>query len=62
MPGFMIRNQPLEMVKIDKNNLSELNFWSNELKCELEELIAAVDEVGNSIQTIRYYFRIVQAD
>ncbi|MBC7387942.1 MAG: DUF3606 domain-containing protein [Opitutaceae bacterium] len=58
----MIRNQPLEMVKIDKDNLSELNFWSNELKCELEELIAAVDEVGNSIQTIRYYFRIVQAD
>ena len=58
----MNNNLPLEMVKIDKDNLSEMDFWSKQLKCELDELISAIDEVGNSVQDIRYYFRTVQAD
>lgn len=62
MPDFMNNNLPLEMVKIDKDNLSEMDFWSKQLKCELDELISAIDEVGNSVQDIRYYFRTVQAD
>ncbi len=62
MSAFIYKNKPLESIKIDKENISEMKFWSNELKCDIEELIAAIQEVGNSIWAIRYYFRIVQAD
>lgn len=44
--------------RISVNNLSDLDYWCEELRCRKEDLVEAVSRVGNSYQTVRDYLEM----
>lgn len=53
---------PLNCDKINVNDLSEFKWWSAHLGVGPEKLLAAIDEIGNSVQDVRKYIGLINAN
>lgn len=55
MPDNKTIRQPLDGKRIDINDPKEVNNWTDILGCTKEELIDAVNNVGDSAEQVRVY-------
>ncbi|WP_353960489.1 DUF3606 domain-containing protein [Ferruginibacter paludis] len=62
MSGEIKIKVPVKFDTINSNDLCELIWWSAHLGVGPEKLLSAIDHIGNSVQEVRKYIGLINAD
>jgi Protein of unknown function (DUF3606) len=55
MSNYVTRSRPLDLSRINIQETGEVEYWCHKLQCTPDELIGAVEEVGDSPTAVYKY-------